>query len=241
VGVSVEVERWKNTAAEAAAKFVKRGMVVGLGSGTTVAQVVRALAKKKPRAIFVPSSIYIQRLASELGLKLASLHEYKRINLMIDGADEVDASFNMIKGRGGAHTREKIVASAAKRVVIVVDKTKLVKRLGERMPVPIEVLPFVHMYAMSKLAELGGKPKLRVTLSGAPFVTDDGNYIIDVKFRGATDPKDLEAKINRVPGVIENGVFVDVADVVLVGHESGCDVLRSKQDFINFMRTSKKT
>ena len=240
MGVWVEVERWKNAAAEAAAKFVKRGMVVGLGSGTTVAQVVRALARN-PRAIFVPSSIYIQRLASELGLNLASLHEYKRLDLMIDGADEVDASFNMIKGRGGAHTREKIVAGAAKRVVIVVDKTKLVKRLGEKMSVPVEVLPFVHRYEISKLAELGGKPKLRVTPSGAPFVTDDGNYIIDVKFREVTNPKGLEAKINRVPGVIENGIFVDVADVVLVGHESGCNVLRSKRDFINFMRTSKKT
>lgn len=237
----MEIERWKNTAAEAAAKLVKRGMIVGLGSGTTVAQVVRALAKRKPRAIFVPSSIYIQRLADELGLKLASLHEYRKLDLMIDGADEVDASFNMIKGRGGAHTREKIVASAAKRVVIVVDKTKLVKRLGEKVPVPVEVLPFVHRHVMSKLSELGGKPKLRVTPLGAPFVTDDGNYIIDVKFRDVTNPTGLEAKINHVPGVIENGIFVDVADVVLVGHEGGCNVLRTKRDFINFMRTSKKT
>jgi len=234
VGVWVEVERWKNVAAEAAAKFVKRGMVVGLGSGTTVAQVVRALARN-PRAIFVSSSIYIQRLASELGLKLASLHEYKKLDLMIDGADEVDASFNMIKGRGGAHTREKIVAGATKRVVIVVDKTKLVKRLGEKMPVPVEALPSVHRYAMGKLAELGGKPKLRVTPSGAPFVTDDGNYIIDVKFEKIAKPAELERAINHVPGVVENGIFVGVADVVLVGYEGGCKALRSKGDFLSFV------
>jgi ribose 5-phosphate isomerase A len=235
----MSVEELKIAAAEAAAKLVRRGMVVGLGSGTTVAQVVRALAKKKPRAIFVPSSIYIQRLASELGLKLASLHEYRRLDLMIDGADEVDANFDMIKGRGGAHTREKIVAGAAKRVAIVVDRTKLVRKLGERSPVPVEVLPFAYKSTIHKLAELGGKPMLRTTPSGVPFVTDDGNYIIDVKFRGIAKPKDLEAKINRVPGVIENGIFVGVADVVLVGHEGGCRVLRSKKDFVNFMQSLK--
>ncbi len=235
------VEEWKTTAAEAAAKLVKRDMVVGLGSGTTVAQVVRALAKKKSRAIFVPSSIYIQRLASELRLKLASLHEYRRLDLMIDGADEVDPDFNMIKGRGGAHTREKIVAGAAKRVVIVVDRTKLVKRLGEKMPVPVEVLPFAYKSAVHTLAELGGKPMLRTTSSGAPFVTDDGNYIIDAKFREVAKPKDLETKINHVPGVIENGIFIGVADIVIVGYEGGCKVLRSKKDFINFMHAFKKS
>ena len=235
------IEEWKIVAAEAAAKLVKRDMVVGLGSGTTVAQVVRALAKKKSGAIFVPSSIYIQRLASERGLKLASLHEHKKLDLMIDGADEVDANFNMIKGRGGAHTREKIVAGAAKRVVIVVDRTKLVKRLGEKMPVPVEVLPFAYKLAIHRLVELGGKPMLRTTSSGAPFVTDDGNYIIDVKFREVAKPKDLEAKINHAPGVIENGIFIGVTDIVIVGYEGGCKVLRSKRDFINFMRALKKT
>jgi len=236
IGVRISVEEWKIAAAEAAAKLVKRGMVVGLGSGTTVAQVVRALAKKKPGAIFVPSSIYIQRLASEFGLKLASLHEYRRLDLMIDGADEVDANFNMIKGRGGAHTREKIVAGAAKRVVIVVDRTKLVKRLGEKMPVPVEVLPFAYKPAIHKLAELGGKPMLRTTPSGAPFVTDDGNYIIDVKFREVAKPAELERAINRVPGVVENGIFVGVADIVLVGCEGGCKIFRSKRNFLNFLK-----
>jgi len=239
VGVHVEVERWKIAAAGEAAKLVERGMVVGLGSGTTVAQVVRALAEKKSEAAFVPSSIATQRLVNELGLKLASLREYRRLDLMIDGADEVDADFNMIKGRGGAHTREKIVASAAKRVVIVVDRTKLVKRLGEKMPVPVEVLPFAYKSAIHKLAELGGKPMLRTTPSGAPFVTDDGNYIIDVKFREVTKPKDLEAKIDYTPGAIENGIFTGVTDIVIVGYEGGCKVLRSKQDFINFMRRLK--
>jgi len=216
-------------------------MAVGLGSGSTVAHVVKCLAKLKPDASFVPGSIATQRLASELGLKLASLHEYRRLDLMIDGADEVDARFNMIKGRGGAQTREKIVADAAKRVVIVVDRTKLVSLLGEKMPVPVEVLPFVYRTAIRKLAELGGKPILRVTPTGAPFVTDDGNYIVDVKFRSISNAAKLEQVINRVPGVIENGIFVGVADIVLVGHEGGCKVLKSKKDFVNFARTLKKT
>ena len=235
------VEDWKISAAEAAARFVKRGMAVGLGFGSTVAHVVRHLAKLKPDASFVPSSIATQRLVSELGLELASLHEYRRLDLMIDGADEVDPDFNMIKGRGGAHTREKIVADVAKRVVIVVDRTKLVGRLGEKMPVPVEVLPFVYKTAIRRLVEFGGKPVLRATPVGAPFVTDDGNYIIDVKFRGLVKPKDLEIKINNVPGVIENGIFVGVADIVLVGYEGGCKVLKSKKDFVNFTRTIKKT
>jgi ribose 5-phosphate isomerase A len=113
--------------------------------------------------------------------------------------------------------------------------------LGEKILVPVDVLPFVHKTAIRRLAELGGKPVLRITPAGAPFVTDDGNYIIDVKFRGLAKPKELEANINRVPGVIENGIFVGVADVVLVGYEGGCKVLKSKKDFINFTRTLKKT
>jgi ribose 5-phosphate isomerase A len=235
------VEDWKISAAKAAARLVKRGMAVGLGSGSTVAHAVKCLAKLKPDASFVPSSIATQRLVSELGLKLTSLHEYRKLDLTIDGADEVDTSFNMIKGKGGAQTREKIVADAAKRVVIVIDRTKLVDRLGEKMPVPVEVLPFVYRTAIRRLAELGGKPVLRVTPTGAPFVTDDGNYIIDVKFQGVAKPEEIEAKINRVPGVIENGIFVGVADIVLVGYEGGCKILKSKKDFVNFTRILKKT
>ncbi len=229
-------EEWKRVAAEVAAKLVHEGMVVGLGSGTTVAQVVRTLARLKPKATFVPSSSATQRLAGKLGLGLSSLNAHEKLDLTIDGADEVDPNFNLIKGRGGAHTREKIVASAARRVVIVVDRTKLVRKLGERSPVPVEVIPFAHEHTMMRLAKLGGEPKLRMGPSGTPFVTDDGNYIIDLKFRSVPKPARLEAAINRVPGVIENGIFVGVADVVLVGYEGGCSRLRSKRDFLRFMR-----
>ncbi len=227
---------WKREAAKVAAKLVRDKMVVGLGSGTTVAEIIRILAKLKPKATFIPSSSPTQRLAGDLGLKLSSLDVHEKLDLMIDGADEVDPDFNMIKGGGGAHTREKIVAGAAKRVAIVVDRTKLVKKLGERAPVPVEVLPFAREYTARKLAELGGEPKLRVAMGGSPFVTDDGNYILDMKFHSIINPAELEQKINRIPGVVENGIFVGVADLVLVGYESGCMKLDSKQAFLKFMR-----
>lgn len=234
--VGCVIEGWKRNAAEAATRLVKDGMVVGLGSGTTVAHAVRALAEKKSRAVFVPSSSATQRLAAELGLRLSSLAKHPQLDLVIDGADEVDPNFNLIKGGGGAHTREKIVESAGKRVVIIVDRTKLVKHLGERSPVPVEVLPFAHEYTMRGLGELGGKPKLRLTSAGTPFVTDDGNYLIDVSFGPIAHPEELERAINRVPGVIENGIFTGVADVVFVGYDDGCRVLRTKGDFLDFVR-----
>lgn len=235
----MRVEEWKRAAAEAAAKLVRDGMVVGLGSGTTMAQVISALAKLKPKATFVPSSSATQRLASKRGLRLSSLDTHERLDLVLDGADEVDPNFNLIKGRGGAHTREKIVASAAQRVVIVVSRAKLTRRLGERAPVPVEMLPFACEYTMRRLAEFGGEPKLRLTSAGTPFVTDDGNYIADVKFRSIPNPAKLEQAINRVSGVVENGIFVGVADEVLVGHEDGCVRLMSKRDFLRFMRSAK--
>jgi len=234
--VYLNTEIWKRKAAEAAAELVRDKMVVGLGSGTTVTEIIRALAKLKSKATFIPSSSTTQRLAGDMSLRLSSLDVHDKLDLTIDGADEVDPNFNMIKGGGGAHTREKIVAGAAKRVAIVVDRTKLVKKLGERTPVPVEVIPFACEYTARKLAELGGEPKLRAAAGGNPFVTDNGNYILDVKFRSIPKPAELEQKINRVPGVVENGIFVGVADFLLVGYEGGCVKLNSKQAFLKLMR-----
>ena len=231
---------WKRVAAEEAAKLVQDGMFVGLGSGSTLAELVRVLSRQRTDATFVASTSSIQRLASGLGLRLTSLNDHPKLDLMLDGADEVAPDFSMIKGGGGAHTREKMVASAAEKVAIVVDRTKLVQRLGERRPVPVEVLPFAWKFTARRLAELGGDPELRESPSGAPFVTDDGNYIIDLKFESIDDPGSLERGINLVPGVVENGLFVGVVDLLLVGHEGGCKVLRSKHDFLNFMRTLGK-
>lgn len=231
----MEVEEWKRAAAEVAANLVTSGMVVGLGSTTTVAETIRIIAELKPDAIFVPSSYSTQRLANGLGLKLSSLDHHWELDLMIDGADEIDMDFNMIKGRGGSHTREKIIAGAAKRVVIVADRTKLVRKLGERVPVPVEIIPFAHEFTIRQLSKLG-EANLRRTQAGTPFVTDDGNYIVDVKFQSIQNPARLELRINRILGVVENGIFVGVADEVLVGHEGGCTRLRSKGDFLRFCR-----
>lgn len=226
-------------AAKAAAKLVRGRMVVGLGSGTTVAHVVRILAEREINATFVPSSFAIQKFAAGRGLRLSTSDEYPKLDLMIDGADEIDPNFNMIKGRGGAHTREKILMSASKRIAIIVDRTKLVRRLGERRPVPVEILPFVQKYTMRRLAELNGKPVLRMTRERMPFVTDNGNYIVDVKFDSIPHPAELEEALDHVPGAVENGLFVNSADIVFVGYEGGCVVLRSKKDFLRFMRSSK--
>lgn len=233
----MDVETWKTNAAKEAAKLVRDGMIVGLGSGSTVAKVIKAISELKPNATFVTSSFESQRLADKLGLRLSSLDVYHDLEMMIDGADELDPNFDMIKGHGGAHTREKIVAGAAKRVVIVVDRTKLVKKLGERFPVPVEILPHAPEYTMSKLAELGGQVTLRMVPSATPFVTDNGNYLVDIKFRKISNPAKLEQKINNYPGVIDNGLFAGVADLLLVGHDGGCATLKSKKDFLKFIKS----
>ncbi len=229
-------EDWKRAAAKVAAKLVKDDMAVGLGSGTTVYELVRALAEIKPKAKYVASSSATQQLADRLGLELSSLGELPELDLALDGADEVAPDFTMIKGGGGAHTREKIVAGAAKRVVIIVDQGKLVKNIGETWPVPTEVLPFAHQNTASRLKKLGGDPKLRLVSEGQPYITDNGNYILDVKFKTIEKPEELEKKINQIPGVIENGIFCNVADQVIVGHSGGVEILKSPEDFSKFLK-----
>lgn len=230
------VEEWKRAAAECVAKLVKDKMIIGLGSGTTMSHVVHVLAERRTKATLVPSSFAIQRLAASKGLRLGTLDDHPKLDLTIDGADEIDPNFNMIKGRGGAHTREKILISASKKVAIVVDRTKLVSRLGESVPVPVEILPFAQKFVMRKLAEMKGEPILRTISGGMPFVTDNGNYIVDVKFDSIPRPAELEDAINHVPGVVENGLFTNCVDVVYVGYEGGCKILRSKRDFQRFTR-----
>lgn len=208
-------------------------MVVGLGSGTTVAKLIEALAELRPDAVYIAASSSSEKLADELGLRLSSFEHHHQLDLTIDGADEVDPNFNMIKGHGGAHTREKIVAGAARKMAVIVDKTKLVRRLGQRFPVPVEVLPFAKDYTMKKLAALG-RPSLK-TRDGRPVVTDNGNYLIEVWFKRISNAAKLEEKINSLPGVIDNGIFAGFADVLYVGHENGCTVLRDKKSFLNFL------
>jgi ribose 5-phosphate isomerase A len=219
-------EEAKKLVALEAVKHVKDGFVVGLGSGSTAAYVIqeigRMIQEEGLHVRGVPSSSQAMILAVTSGIPLTTLDEYPVLDLAIDGADEVDRKLDMIKGGGGALMREKIVASAAKQVVIVADETKLVEKLGSTFRLPVEVLPFALATASASIKEMGGKPFLRDGKGkvGA-VVTDNGNYILDVDF-GAIDNADaLNRRLKLIPGVIETGLFIGIADVVYLGKSDG--------------------
>lgn len=215
-------EKAKRAAASEAVKHVKNQFTVGLGSGTTAAYAIQEIAnriqRENLRVFGVPTSHQALLLAVEYGVPITTLNEHPKLDLAIDGADEVDEQLNLIKGLGAALVREKIVASASKKVVIVVDETKMVQKLGTNHPVPVEVLPFSLVPVTLKIKELGGKPKLRKSNGKVgPVVTDNGNFIVDTKFKTIEDAESLDAKLKRIPGVIETGLFIRIADIVYIG------------------------
>jgi len=225
----------KKAAGEAAARRVQSGMVVGLGTGSTAIHAIHCLGRRlRDRELSdirgIPTSFQASVLARELRIPLASLDEVEKIDLAIDGADEVAPDLTLIKGGGAAHTREKIVDSLADEFIVVVDEAKLVDRLGSRFPVPVEVLPYALAPVTRALARLGGVPDLRMGVRKAgPVVTDQGNFVVDVKFDSIPDPAGLECTINNIPGVLENGLFVGVAHRVLFGAlENGKPVVRER-------------
>lgn len=203
-------------------------MTVGLGTGSTVAYTIRKLGEvvraRRWKILGVATSLATERLAREVGLPLISLEEVEGVDVAIDGADEVDPKLNLIKGGGGAHFREKVVARSARSVVIVVDASKVVPVLGTRMAVPAEVHPFGWRQTKVALESLWCTAALR-TVGEDPFRTDNGNYIVDCKFGAIPKPEKLEREINNVPGVLENGLFVGLADVVLVAGAEGVRTL----------------
>ena len=216
------IEDAKKRAALEAVKHVRNGQIIGLGSGSTAAYAIREigkLARKKRWLILgVPTSHQAFSLATDSGIQVTTLDEHPRLDLAIDGADQIDPSLNMIKGMGGALAREKIVASASRQNVIVADETKLVKRLGVNHPVTVEVLPFAIATVTSKIREEGGKPVLRMGIGKVgPVVTDNGNFLLDVWMKKIIDLKELDARLKSIPGVVETGLFVGIADVVYVG------------------------
>ncbi len=217
----------KQAVAEAAVEQINDGMVVGLGSGSTAALMINALGEKIASGelkdiVGVTTSFQGEVLASELGIPLSSLTAVSRIDLAIDGADEVDPAFQLIKGGGACHVQEKLVASIAKRFVVVVDATKIVERLNLGFLLPVEVLPSAWRQVKNQLEEFGGNADLRMaTKKAGPVVTDQGNLVLDLKLNnGIIDPEELEIRINNIPGVLENGLFVNLADEVLVGEIS---------------------
>ena len=217
-------DRMKQAVATAAVEQIRDGMVLGLGSGSTAALMIQALGAKLASGELrditgVTTSFQGEVLAAELGIPLKSLNAIERIDLAIDGADEVDPSFQLIKGGGACHVQEKLVAVRAKRFVVVVDASKLVDTLNLGFLLPVEVLPGAWRQVQGQLGEMGGEAQLRMAVRKAgPVVTDQGNLVLDVKFAGGiSDPVSLEKEINNLPGVLENGLFVNITDQVLVG------------------------
>lgn len=217
-------DQMKQAVALAATEQIRSGMVVGLGSGSTAALMIQALGAKLKRGELsditgVTTSFQGEVLAAELGIPLKSLNAIDRIDLAIDGADEVDPGFQLIKGGGACHVQEKLVARRAERFVVVVDATKLVDRLNLGFLLPVEVLPGAWRQVQAQLGEMGGEAQLRMAVRKAgPVVTDQGNLVLDVRFAGGiADPAGLEKDINNLPGVLENGLFVNLTDQVLVG------------------------
>ncbi len=214
----------KQVVADAAIREVKSDMIIGLGSGSTAALMIKSLANeirlgKLQNIRGVATSFQSEVLALELDIPLIDLASVSQIDLAIDGADEVDPGFQLIKGGGACHVREKLVASKADLLLIVVDETKLVQNLNQSFPLPVEVLPNAWKQVQGVISEMNGSSSLRMaTKKAGPVVTDQGNLILDVLFvDGIKNPKDIEMKINNIPGVLENGLFVDLTDKVLVG------------------------
>jgi ribose 5-phosphate isomerase A len=228
VSLQTVVEQAKEAAGRRAAEFVRDGMVVGLGTGSTADYALRRLGERikteRLRISGIPTSLRTELAARELGIPLIDFNGVTHVDLTIDGADEIDQSFNMIKGGGGALLREKIVARASGLEIIVIDAGKLVDRLGRGYPVPVEVVPFGWSQTARVLHDLGCEVKLRGS-STQPYQTDNGNYLLDCRFSAIDDPAGLERKIVALPGVIDCGLFIGLAHRLIIGHpDGGCDV-----------------
>ena len=219
----------KRAAAERALDFVENGMVLGLGTGSTAAFFVTELAARIAQGlaiVAIPTSERTAAQARQLGIPLASFAEHRRIDVAIDGADEVQrTTLDLVKGRGGALLREKIVAAASSRFIVIVDRDKLVDRLGEAGPLPVEVAQFGWQATAGALERLGSRPELRCAVSGQPFVTDGGNFILDCLFGPIDDPPETERRIKSIVGVVENGLFVGRSSAVIVASQDGIEVL----------------
>ncbi len=221
------IEEAKRKAVLRALEPIKNGWIVGIGSGSTTAHAVAELGRitkaRKLEVSIVPTSHQIENLAIAHGLRILSMNEAFTIDYAIDGADQVErTSLNLIKGGGGAMLREKIVDSAARRLAIVVDESKLSRHLGGKQPVPLEVSPFAHKYVQTRITVMGGRAKLREGAGKVgPVITDNGNFVLDADFGKIANPTRLERRLKSIPGLLETGLFVNMADVVYVGLNNG--------------------
>ena len=218
----------KNVAARAAVQLVESGNIVGLGSGSTAAFAVRFLAdrvREGLKILGIPTSRHTQQMAEQLGIPLTTLDEHPVIDIDIDGADEIDPQLNLIKGGGGAFLREKIIASVSRRFVVIGDSAKQVSRLG-KFPLPVEVVPFAENLIKSRIESMGAQVALRQYAYGNPYVTDEGHHILDCTFGEIADPPALARKLRSLPGVVEHGLFIGMAESALVGKEGEVIELR---------------
>jgi len=218
----------KQAAAREAVKLVEPGSIVGLGSGSTATYAVRFVAERVRQGLEItamPTSLKTKQLAEQLGIPLTTLEEHLQIDIDIDGADEIDPHLNLIKGGGGALLREKIIASASKRFVVVADSGKLVPCLG-KFPLPVEVIPFAQPIVKTRIEALGAKVSLRQYAYGNPYVTDEGHHILDCTFGRIEDPPALARKLHEIPGVVEHGLFIGMAELALVGKDGGVILVR---------------
>jgi ribose 5-phosphate isomerase A len=216
----------KQVSGRRAAELVQDGMVVGLGTGSTVAFTLDRLAERiRDERIAirgVPTSLDTEAKARKLGIPLVTLDDVDQIDLTIDGADEVDGALNLTKGGGGALLREKVVAHASWNLAIVVGREKLVERLGTTFLLPVEVVPFARAAVAREVRALGAEPILRMAEGGRPYLTDNGNQILDCRFAdGIESPEITELELDRIPGIVETGLFVGMADVIIVGDTAG--------------------
>ena len=221
----------KEAAARASLEYIKDGHVVGLGTGSTAAYFIKLLGEKVKNGLRIrgiPTSVRSEELARSLGIPVITLDDSQEIDVTVDGADEVDPELRLIKGGGGAALREKIVASATKQLVIVADASKRVQRLG-KFPLPLEVIRFAQPLVAKRIAALGASVQLRRNADGTPYVTDENNHILDCRFGEIRDPDHLARKLSDMPGVVEHGLFIDMASVALFAQGSEIEELKRKR------------
>lgn len=223
-------ESYKREAAERALAYVASGMVLGLGTGSTVRYLLMGLAERLRDGRLcdvcgVPTSEQTAALARQLGIALTTLDVHLRLDLAIDGADEVDPALDLIKGLGGALLHEKIVATAARRLIVIADETKRVARLGTGVPLPVEVCAFGVALCREQLIALGAFPVLRCATDGSPFRTDEGNVILDCRFAALDDPVGLGGAMKAIPGVVEHGLFLGMTELAIFAGASGVTVV----------------
>jgi ribose 5-phosphate isomerase A len=227
----LEKEELKKLAGEKAVELIEDGMIVGLGTGSTVEYALRKLGKLCREGLNIkgiPTSIHTKRIATEEKIPLTNLEENPEIDITIDGADEVDSNLNLIKGGGGALTREKIIAFNSKKVIIVIDDSKIVKCLGIDFSLPVEVVKFGWTSTKKTLEEFDCQVELRKVMGEEPFITDNSNYILDCEFERIEEPAQMEVEINSIPGVVENGLFIGLVNEVIVGGKQGISTLNKE-------------